>query len=160
MRIAIFTALTLVLSLFFVFPIPATNGLVTLCEVGIYTSAFLLSPSAGFWVGALSGGLIDLLSGYAQWIVFSVVIHGIQGWLAGYFFHKNIRFKKTLGLGLGSLFMIVGYFLATALLYGWAAGFASISGNIIQNVVGAAITLLLIPTLDKLDLPSLKEGSK
>ncbi len=157
-HIAMLTALTVTLSLFFIFPVPATNGFVTLCEVGIYTAAYLLGPVGGFWVGALSGGMIDLLSGYPQWIIFSVVIHGLQGALAGYFFQKDWPFKHWLALSSASLAMIVGYTLATALLYTWPAGIASIFGNLVQNIFGSFLTVVLISALQKIKLPIMKEG--
>jgi len=157
-HIAMLTALTVVVSLLFIFPVPATNGFVTLCEVGIYTAAYLLGPLGGFWVGALSGGLIDLFSGYPQWIIFSVVIHGVQGAIAGYFFQKQWKYKNWFGLGIASLVMVVGYALATALLYTWPAGIASIFGNIVQNIFGSVLTVLLISALRKIKLPLMKEG--
>lgn len=157
-HIAMLTALTVVVSLLFIFPVPATNGFVTLCEVGIYTAAYLLGPLGGFWVGALSGGLIDLFSGYPQWIIFSVVIHGVQGAIAGYFFQKQWKYKNWFGLGLASLVMVVGYALATAFLYTWPAGIASIFGNIVQNIFGSVLTVLLISALRKIKLPLMKEG--
>lgn len=159
-QLAMITALTVTLSLLFIFPVPATNGFVTLCEVGIYTAAFLFGPIGGFWVGALSGGLIDLLSGYPQWIIFSVLIHGIQGGIAGYFSQKNWKYKNISGLILASLFMVVGYALATAFLYTWPAGVASIIGNIMQNVFGSGLTLMLISALRKINFPLMKEGPK
>ncbi len=157
-QIALLTALTVAISLLFIFPVPATNGFVTLCEVGIYTAAYLLGPLGGFWVGALSGGLIDLFSGYPQWIIFSVVIHGLQGGIAGYFFQKNKRLQYPLGFASGSFVMIAGYALATALLYTWPAGLASIFGNIVQNIFGIGLTSLLISGLRKVRLPLMKEG--
>ncbi len=152
-QIAMLTALTVVVSLMFIFPVPATNGFVTLCEVGIYAAAFLLGPIGGFWVGALSGGLIDLFSGYPQWIVFSVFIHGLQGGIAGYFFQRNGRYQTQIGFLSGSLIMIVGYAFATGFLYTWPAGVASIFGNMIQNIFGITLTSLLISALRKVKLP-------
>ena len=35
-----------------------------------FTASLLFGPIGGLTVGALSGGLIDLLSGYPQWFVF------------------------------------------------------------------------------------------
>ena len=51
-KIALLTALTVAVSLLFIFPVPGTNGFVTLAQVRIYTAAFLLAPFGGFWVGA------------------------------------------------------------------------------------------------------------
>lgn len=135
-------ALTVVLSLTVFLPVPVTNGFVTLCEVGIYTTAFLFGPVGGLVVGASSGLLIDLLSGYPQWAIFSFLIHGLQGWVSGYFAEKSVK-SKWFGLALGSILMISGYFLGGWLLYGWPAGVASIFGNFFQNIVGIGLALPL-----------------
>ena len=157
-KIALLTALTVAVSLLFIFPVPGTNGFVTLAEVGIYTAAFLLGPLGGFWVGALSGGLIDLFSGYPQWIIASVLIHGIQGGIAGYFFRKNNRWFDTFGFLSGSVWTVLGYALATGLMYTWPAGVASLFGNTIQNIFGVTLTVFLMSALRKINHPLIKEG--
>lgn len=139
---ALITALTVAASLFVIIPMPGTNGFVTLCDAGIYTAALLLGPIGGLSVGALSGGMIDLLSGYPQWMVFSLIIHGLQGWLAGKFFQQN-RKLQYFGLILGSLIMIIGYALATQLLYGLGAGIASLPSNFLQSGFGALVAIPL-----------------
>ncbi|OTN77258.1 hypothetical protein A5886_002355 [Enterococcus sp. 8G7_MSG3316] len=140
--IAMLTALTTALSLVFIIPVPQTKGFVTLCETGIYTAALLFGPAAGAFVGGLSGGLIDLLSGYPEWAVFSILIHGLQGWLVGRLAHRPI-----LGVSLGSLIMIIGYAAATFLLFGFGAGIASIPGNLIQTIFGSVVALPLVQAL-------------
>lgn len=135
-KLAMMVALTVTLSILFIIPIPATKGFVTLCEVGIYASALLFGPSGGLLVGALSGGLIDLISGYPEWAIFSIIIHGVQGLILGHFYSKYPN-KKGLVIGFffASLFMIIGYALATTFLFGWPAGLASLPGNCIQNIL-------------------------
>jgi len=86
------------------------------------------------------------------------VIHGVQGAIAGYFFQKQWKYKNWFGLGIASLVMVVGYALATALLYTWPAGIASIFGNIVQNIFGSVLTVLLTSALRKIKLPLMKEG--
>lgn len=149
-RIAMLVALTVALSLIVIIPIPATNGFVTLCEVGIYSASLFLGPLAGFLVGAFSGGMIDLLSGYPQWMIFSFVIHGLQGLTLGFIYRKWPNFKGMLiGFTLASLVMITGYALATALLYTWPAGLISIPSNLVQNIFGIAVTMVLYQSLNK-----------
>lgn len=149
-KLAMMVALTVTLSILFIIPIPATKGFVTLCEVGIYASALLFGPTGGLLVGALSGGLIDLISGYPEWAFFSIIIHGIQGFILGYLYQK---YPNRRGLFLGflfaSLFMIVGYALATALLFGWPAGLASLPSNLVQNIFGIAVTVPLYHALQR-----------
>lgn len=153
---AMLTALTVTLSMLFVLPVPATNGLVTLCEAGIYTSAFLLGPVGGLLVGAISGATIDLLSGYAQWFIFSALIHGIQGGLAAYLY-KATHGNYWLSLIPASLWMIVGYLAATTFLYTWPAGLASIPGNLMQNLFGIVVTVPLTSALKKINHNQTKE---
>lgn len=149
-KLAMMVALTVTLSLMFIIPIPATKGFVTLCEVGIYASALLFGPTGGLLVGAMSGGLIDLISGYPEWAIFSIVIHGFQGFLLGYLYNKFPNKKGlVLGFALASLFMIIGYALATALLFGWPAGIASLPSNMVQNIFGIAVTVPLYQALQK-----------
>ncbi|WP_181236135.1 ECF transporter S component [Enterococcus avium] len=149
-KLAMMVALTVTLSILFIIPIPATKGFVTLCEVGIYASAMLFGPTGGFLVGALSGGLIDLISGYPEWAIFSIVIHGLQGFILGYLYNK---FPNRKGLFFGflfaSLFMIIGYAIATALLFGWPAGLASLPGNLVQNIFDIAVTIPLYHALQR-----------
>src|SRR5699024_2271633 len=156
-NIAMLSALTISVSMMFVLPIPATNGLVTLCEAGIYTSAFLLGPTGGFFVGAISGAAIDLLSGYAQWILFSALIHGVQGWLCGLLYAKFTHHKRSISLTTASIWMICAYSLATAFLYTWPAGLASIPGNIFQNLFGIVVTVPLVSALKKINQFHTKE---
>lgn len=149
-KIAMMVALTVTLSILFIIPIPATKGFVTLCEVGIYASAMLFGPTGGFLVGALSGGLIDLISGYPEWAIFSIIIHGIQGLILGYLYNKHQNKKGlTFGFMFASLFMIIAYALATALLFGWPAGLASLPSNLVQNIFGIAVTLPLFHALQR-----------
>lgn len=149
-KLAMMVALTVTLSILFIIPIPATKGFVTLCEVGIYASALLFGPGGGFLVGAMSGGLIDLISGYPEWAIFSIIIHGVQGFILGYLYNKFPNKKGlTLGFLLASLFMIVGYAFATALLFGWPAGLASLPSNSVQNLFGIAVTVPLFHALQR-----------
>lgn len=150
--LAMLTALTVVLALTFIFPVPMTKGYVNLLEVGIYTTAMLLGGPAGMIVGGISGGMLDLILGYPQWIIFSVLIHGGQGYIAGKFCGNGKWSSRFISLLVSSVFMIVGYFFATSFLYGSVAGVASIVGNIIQNGFGLGVSMILVKALDRMNL--------
>lgn len=138
---AVTAALVVAISLFIIIPVPASNGFFTFADVGIVTASLVFGPVGGLVVGAMSGGLIDLLSGYAQWIIFSAVIHGAQGYIAGLAKDKG-RKEKVLYLILSAVVMIVGYAIASWILYGTAA--AAIAGlftNILQSGVGVLIAI-------------------
>lgn len=145
-KLALLTALTVVLSLFFVFPVPGTKGFITLCEVGIYTTAQLFGATGALIVGALSGGIIDLLAGYPEWMIFSILIHGVQGYVAGKFAEKD---HPYLGLTLASGVMVIGYFFAGWLLFTLPAAVPSIPTNMIQNGIGIILSTPIIVALKK-----------
>jgi uncharacterized membrane protein len=145
---AVITALTVGVSLVFILPIPGTNGIVTLADAGIYIASLLFGPIGGLTVGALSGGLIDLLSGYPQWIIFSLLIHGLQGWIAGHFSTKP-KGLQYLGLFLGCIFMVGGYAVATSFLYGGGAGLVSVPTNSLQSIFGAFVAVPLTKAIKK-----------
>lgn len=151
-RLAMLTALTTALSLLFVLPVPQTKGVVTLGEAGIYTTALLLGGPSGAIVGSLSGGMIDFLSGYPEWALFSILIHGCQGYITGRFRHYPL-----LALCLGSVTMILGYAAATTIMFGFGAGIASILSNSVQNVFGILVAFPLVNYLKRTQKFSLNE---
>ena len=150
--LAMLTALTTALSLLFVLPVPQTKGVVTLCEAGIYTTALLLGGPSGAIVGSLSGGMIDFLSGYPEWALFSILIHGCQGYLTGRFRHYPL-----LALCLGSVTMILCYAAATTIMFSFGAGIASILSNSLQNVFGILVAFPLVNYLKRTQKFSLNE---
>lgn len=141
-QIAIITALTLVLGKVFQFSM--SIGFFTLLDVGIYFAAFYLGKQEGAAVGALSGFLIDLISGYPQYMLVSLVAHGLQGYLSGL-----TGKKRPLGLVLAGLVMVGGYFIAETFFYDWQAALLTLGGNTLQNLVGLVLGYLLAQTAKK-----------
>ena len=81
-HLAILTALTVVLGYYTKLPTP--TGMVTLLDLGVYFTAFYLGRKEGAVVGGLGAFLLDLLSGYPQWMFFSLLFPGAQGYFAGF----------------------------------------------------------------------------
>ena len=128
-QLAILTALSVALAYIHV---PSPTGFLTLLDMGVYFTAFYLGSKAGAIVGGLAGFLIDLLLGYPQYMIHSLIAHGAQGFFAGWTGKKRI-----LGLVLASVVMVGWYALAALLLgYGVGSALAGILGNLLQNLVG------------------------
>ena len=134
--LAVLVALSVVLGYFLKVPTP--TGILTLLDAGIFFTAFYFGSKEGAVVGGLAGFLIDLISGYPQWMIFSLINHGGQGFLAGF---KGKM--QPLGLLLASLFMVGGYALASSFLYGWQAALPEIVPNLMQNLFGMLVGYLL-----------------
>jgi uncharacterized membrane protein len=81
--VAVMTSITFVLTFLVRVPTPG-RGYAHLGDAGVFFAAFAFGP----WIGAVSGGLgtllSDLLAGYSLWAPFSLLIHGLQGCVAGW----------------------------------------------------------------------------
>ena len=152
--LALLTAINVVVSRIFIIPMPLTHGNINLCDAIIYLVALLYGPVAGGIVGGLSGFLLDLLGGYGQFMLFSLVVHGLEGFFVGLVFRYwnlgNQIVKAVVAGAIGVLLMVAGYFVTNTVLYTFAAGLASLFTNTIQGVVGVVIAIVLLPSLQHL----------
>ena len=150
---AVIIAVNIVLS--YVVKLPTPTGFVSLVETGIFIAAWHYDSKTGAFVGGLTGLLLDLLAGYPQWMIFSFIIHGLEGWVLGQFAMDERIGKRVWGNFLGGLVMVVGYWIAGAFLT-WLTGGAKMTmssaalasltdvpANIMQVLVGFILALLL-----------------
>lgn len=151
---ALLTALNIVISRVLIIPIPFTHGNINLCDAGIFIVALLYGPFAGLFTGAVSGFVLDLISGYSQYMFFSLVIHGLEGLIVGLLNQRlhqpNSKSKESMMMLVGTVVMVLGYLGADSLLYNFPTGLVGIPLNFIQGIAGLLVTLLLIPQLRKI----------
>lgn len=153
---AIFTALVALFTMVFHIPVPATRGFINLGDAVIFTTALLLGKKMGFLAGGVGSALADLLLGYANWAPFTLVIKGLEGYIAGFLGHQAFMGQKDmkrplLALILAGLWMMAGYFSAGSFMYGLPAAIVELPGNFFQ--AGGSI-LIAIP----LSLALLRSG--
>ena len=136
-------ALTVVLGYYLKIPTP--TGILTFLDAGIFFTAFYFGRREGAIVGGLGGFIIDLISGYPHWMIFSLIFHGSQGYFAGF------KGKwQWLGLVLATIVMVAGYAFATAWMKGWGVAFADVPHNLLQNFVGMFAGFLLCQSIKKI----------
>ncbi|MEK5288333.1 ECF transporter S component [Streptococcus sp. FSL R7-0212] len=140
--LSILTALTIILGKFISIGTP--TGFLTLLDAGIYFTAFYLGAKEGMIVGGFSGFLIDLVSGYPNWMFFSLLAHGSQGFFAGL-----EGKKRPLGLVLASIMMVGIYFLVSIPMYGFGAALGGVMGNIGQNFLGMIVGYIIYISFSK-----------
>jgi uncharacterized membrane protein len=151
---ALLTALVALATMAFQVPVPATKGYINLGDTVIFVAALLLGPKYGAVAGGVGSALADLLSPYAVWAPFTLVIKGLEGFIVGYIFFKlfsarsSIR-TKTVSMIAGGLWMAVGYFGAGAIMYGMPAALVEFPGNIFQAVGSAVLALPVVEVLSK-----------
>ncbi|MFK5676604.1 MULTISPECIES: ECF transporter S component [unclassified Ligilactobacillus] len=145
--LAIFTALNVAISRIILIPVPFTHGYINLCDAGIMLIAALVGPEAGLLVGGCSGFLLDLISGYGQFMLFSLVVHGLEGYLVGKLYNKQHYWCLLLANLSGAVIMVLGYFIADIVLYGITAGVLGIFTNVVQGIAGSIIAVVLVRVL-------------
>jgi energy-coupling factor transport system substrate-specific component len=118
---AVMIAVVAVLTFAVQFPIPASGGYIHFGDVGVFFTAFAFGPMIGLLGGGVGCAIADILSGYASWAPLTLVAHGLQGLVAGYF-----------GKGKGAMGMIVA----------WAVG--EVGPNFVQEVVGGLVGIPLV----------------
>lgn len=113
-RIAIFTALTFVITVVFSAFIPATQGYFNFGEVGVYISAIWAGPFIGAIAGGVGSMLSDVALGYSFYAPGTLIIKGIEGWIVGWAAKKIQEFpkeKKDKWVALGVVVIISVYLL-------------------------------------------------
>ncbi len=150
------TILALLIAIVFVstylvqIPMPfSQGGLIHVGDVAFMTIALLFGARVGALAGAGGMALFDLLSPYAIWAPFTLVIRLLMGWIIGSISHGQAsygrNFKKNILALLVTLPVLIGgYYVAEAILYGnWIAPVQSIGGNLGQYTVGLVGSLAL-----------------
>jgi len=145
---AIFTALTTVTTLLIVIPFPATSGYFNLGDSMVMISGLLLGPLGGFIAGGMGSALADMV-GYPHFAPITFLVKGCEGLVVGLVTQQNqtssrIYFRDILGLLLGAFIMLLGYFIAEALLFGLEAALLELVWvNSIQITFGIIVALLI-----------------
>jgi len=142
-------AVTVVISRLLIIPVPMTHGNVNLCDAGIMIAALLFGRRGGVIVGGASGFILDLISGYSQYMLFSLIVHGLEGWLVGQLGAGKSKSRQVLAMSLGGLVMVVGYFVSDSLLYALPTGLIGIPTNAVQAVLGGAIAFPVVLRLGR-----------
>jgi uncharacterized membrane protein len=140
---AIMAAVVFALTLVKLLPTP-DQGYIHPADGAIYFASFAFGP----WVGAIVGGLGtclgDIYGGAGQWAPFSLIIHGAQGWVAGWL---SRRWPGIWGLILatviGGLIVVIGYLPVGMFLASPTQALAAIPWNILQVTIGGVIGISL-----------------
>jgi uncharacterized membrane protein len=153
---AIMTAIVFVLTRVIQVPTPVV-GYIHLGEVGIFFSAFAFGPLVAAVAGGVGTALSDWTSPYAQWTIYSLIIHGSQGFLAGWLARRLPGMWGSVAAAVaGGVVVIVGYLLAGTRLVGFGAALAEIPLNLVQVTVGAIVAIPLYAAVRRAYPPILR----
>ncbi|MDD6211797.1 MAG: ECF transporter S component [Clostridiales bacterium] len=140
--------------------IPIPLGYMHLGNCCILLIGVYFGPTVGMLAGGLGSALADLLT-YPQWALPTLLIKGLMGWAIGKIASQKEssnrvrRFQTFLASVAGILIMIIGYFIAGAILYGGiAVGAAQIPGLTLEGVIGIILFYILAAALEAAHVPA------
>lgn len=141
------------------FPMPSTNGFINIGDSMIFITSILFGPLAGMLAGGIGSSLADLLSGYAHWAPFTLVIKGLEGLIVGFLMRGSFsKAKMIISCVIGAAFMIIGYYFAGGILEGsFIVSLESIPGNSIQGIASILIGVPVAMAISK--TPYVKRNS-
>lgn len=153
---ALFAALICVGTMLMRIPVPATGGYVNLGDGILLLGAFLMNPVYAAMAAGIGSMLADVLAGYMQYAVATLIIKSAMAYCGAFLFRKlmaKMQNKKMLlpmllsGV-VAEIYMVIGYFVFEALLLGYGLGAAAaIMGNVGQGVMGVVIACVAGPLL-------------
>lgn len=121
------------------------GGYFNLGESMIMLFCAVLNPFHAFLVGGVGSALADVMGGYAQYALPTLIIKGIEGVVVSMLFIKFGSKIKWIAYLLAILIMVSGYFLVEWVMYGSAiVSLTAVPANIIQGFAGAIIALVLL----------------
>ena len=154
--IGVMGALATIATMMFTFPIPATSGYFNLGDSIVIITSLTFGPLVGALAGGLGSGLADLLGGWYNWVIFTAVIKGAEGYIAGTIAgdHDTRTMKKTVTAWLvGGAVMVGGYFVVQVFMYGFSAALSELPFNMVQMLVAGVIGIPISSALkDRLEL--------
>ena len=129
------------------------GGFVHMGDIAIFVTAILFGPVVALISGGLGTALADVSLGYGAWAPGTLVIHGLQGFVAGLIAWRGEIRRMVIAAVAGGIILVVGYFLymlvfiPVGLLDGeegktaFAVALAAVWPNIFQVGFGAVIGL-------------------
>lgn len=136
--------------------IPIPLGYMHLGNTCILLVAVLFGPTTGLLAGGIGSALADLLTGYAQWVIPTLIIKSIMGFAIGAIAYKKgdkfqmISVRTFLGSVAGVVIMIFGYFAAGAIMNGSIyTGWTQVPGLTLEGVIGMVVFYAIGLVLEK-----------
>ena len=100
------------------------------------------------------------LTGYAQWIIPTLIIKGIMGFAIGYIANRTgltvnmFKIRTAVASIVGIIIMVVGYFIGGSILYGSIyTGATQIPSLVMEGIVGIVLFYVIGSALQAAHLP-------
>ena len=137
--IPIMAALVTVGTLIIRIPNPM-GGYFNVGDVMIFVCALNFNPIIAGLAGGIGSAIADII-GFPLFTIPTLIIKGLEGFLASLITNKKNVFRDVLAVVVAGSEMIIGYFLVElyALQWGLGLALAEVPGNIAQIVIGGLV---------------------
>ncbi len=138
--------------------IPTHQGYIHVGDGIIYLAASLLPTPYAIGASAIGAGLSDYLSGYAMWVLPTMIIKALIASLFSCSKTTVINKRNILAAVPAAVICVGGYYLSGALISilsgsaheaAWTAALADIPTNLIQSIASTVLFVILGVSLDK-----------
>jgi uncharacterized membrane protein len=129
--------------------IPMVKGYIHLGDSGIFIAALLIGPCAAI-CAAIGSVAADFYGGYFSFMLPTLFIKGLMGWIAGR--HLAVRgdmIQRMMLFILCEAIMVFGYTLYTALTYGWSFALLEARMSTIQAMGNICLGMILCALGDR-----------
>jgi len=137
--IPIMAALVTVGTLIIRIPNPM-GGYFNVGDVMIFVCALTFNPIIAGLAGGVGSSIADLI-GFPLFVIPTLIIKGLEGFLASLITNKKNVFRDVLAVVVAGSEMVIGYFLVELYPLQWGLGgaLAEVPGNIAQIVIGGIV---------------------
>lgn len=138
-------------------PIPATAGYLNFGDIMIFVSGLLFGGLVGGFAGGVGSAIADII-GFPAFAPYTLVIKGVEGFLAGWIRDGKSLTRDLAGWAAGATAMVLGYFVAEAYVMGLgvSAALVEVPANLLQVGSGAIVGIPVARASRKrIPLPSL-----
>jgi len=153
---ALFCTLTTIATMILKVPTP-THGYIHIGDGLVLLCGIILGPVTGGLAAGLGSMLADIFTGYFIFAPITFLIKALAAFITGTLFHimrkndnkviqndtKQIIFSGIAGSGV----VTIGYFIYESILYSIPSATVGIYMNLLQNLFGIIIAVLLMPIL-------------
>lgn len=139
--IALVTVATMLIKV----PIPVANGYIHVGDSMIFLAAIFFGKRKGALAGGIGSAFADLLWGYPQWILPTLIVKALMGYLVGAIANqeneKIVNMRNVLAMSVGALWMATGYLFVGTIMTGsfMAVLIEGFPADLIQGFGGAAL---------------------
>ena len=141
-------------------PVPTTQGYINLGDTMVMTAALLFGWRVGLLAGGIGSAMADVVTGYPQWALFTLVIKGLEGLLVGALRSTPadgeddiilgyLQWRNILAVIIGGIVMVTGYFIVELFWYGYGDAAVELPGNLFQAVSAMILSLLITTAVRK-----------